>query len=165
MCDHCKDELPLAGDFVTCPSCSRKLHYQCTTVTERSWRSMGSKRDIWRCQFCRNANENPCSTPYDSSARPITPDIQANKRNRPESSPQNNIITQRATENPSYINTNTIMAELQNFKTEIKNIADFCNFVSQKFDEINKNIEKNNTFNGHNDDRNTKTKRFTQRKR
>lgn len=51
-----------------------------------------------------------------------------------------------ATDGSSNINTNNILAELENMKTEIKGIADFCSFVSQKFDEINKNIQNNNTF-------------------
>lgn len=57
------------------------------------------------------------------------------------------------------------MAELKNVKTEIKGIADFCSFVCQKFDEVNKNIEKKQYHHRHTHERNAKTKRFAQRKR
>lgn len=140
LCDHCKEGLPLAGDFVIGPLCHRKLHFDCTTVTGRSWRSMGAKRESWECQFCRNTSENLGTTPSESSSRSLTPDMQSNKRNRSEiNSPQKE-------NSETTINSNEILKELRNMKTEIKGIADFCNFVSQMFDDINKNIEKATTL-------------------
>lgn len=146
LCDNCKETLPLSGDFVVCPLCARKLHFDCTTVTERSWRSMGSKRESWKCQFCRNAGENLGTNPLEVSSRPITPEVHANKRNRSEINSPQKEITGTIIGNLTTIDTKEFMTELKNMKAEIKGIADFCNFVSQKFDDINKNIEKNNTI-------------------
>lgn len=48
-----KDEL----DASCCCLCKKKYHFECNTVSESSWRTMGpNRRGAWKCSFCKEKN-------------------------------------------------------------------------------------------------------------
>lgn len=65
LCGSCNETLPgespfsketLPGDKAFCTKCNNGYHFQCTTLSEVSWRSMGPDRKAaWRCMSCRDA--------------------------------------------------------------------------------------------------------------
>lgn len=57
-CAKCLLELPQGGelDFTLCSKCGKGCHFDCSTVSDSSWRSMGTtRRSTWICDACRNA--------------------------------------------------------------------------------------------------------------
>lgn len=57
QCGRCEQPLPTEGelDYATCSICSNGYHFECTTVGESSWRTMGdNRRGTWKCPTCRN---------------------------------------------------------------------------------------------------------------
>lgn len=56
-CAVCNLELPSDGDFAKCSKCSNGYHFDCSTVSGSSWRSMGQGRQAaWRCSTCYKNN-------------------------------------------------------------------------------------------------------------
>ncbi|KAI5703463.1 hypothetical protein M8J75_011975 [Diaphorina citri] len=54
LCNSCNRDLPVDGGYVVCGVCGGGLHYNCTTVSEASWRSMSNPTKAkWRCGECR----------------------------------------------------------------------------------------------------------------
>ncbi|KAI5753885.1 hypothetical protein M8J77_004114 [Diaphorina citri] len=52
-CGECSMELPTDGDFASCSQCKKGYHFDCTTISESSWRSYGAdRRKGWRCVAC-----------------------------------------------------------------------------------------------------------------
>ncbi|XP_055836566.1 uncharacterized protein LOC129905181 [Episyrphus balteatus] len=134
VCGNCKDELPYDGDFAVCSTCNNKLHFECTTVSEKSWRTMGkTKKDLWRCQLCRNNSIDPQGI---SATKGNTLTVsQQNTPNSPEIVPQN-----------PYINNTTVLEEIRLLRDQMKEITASNDFLGTKFDEINVNIKKNNNL-------------------
>lgn len=58
ICGRCKEGLPLTTsdlEFATCSLCKQDFHFECTTVKDTSWSSMGpTRRGQWICSSCRN---------------------------------------------------------------------------------------------------------------
>lgn len=57
-CAKCMLDLPQGGelDFTLCAKCKKGCHFDCSTVSDSSWRSMGAtRRAAWICDSCRNA--------------------------------------------------------------------------------------------------------------
>lgn len=53
-CNVCKDPLP-PDDFVKCTANNCKLHYECSGISEKTYRQMGSaRRDSYKCRLCRD---------------------------------------------------------------------------------------------------------------
>lgn len=60
-CAKCSLELPNEGelDFVLCSKCEKGCHFDCSSVIESSWRSMGaSRRSTWSCEACRSSKSS-----------------------------------------------------------------------------------------------------------
>uniref|UniRef100_A0A8D8SSN0 PHD-type domain-containing protein n=1 Tax=Cacopsylla melanoneura TaxID=428564 RepID=A0A8D8SSN0_9HEMI len=59
LCGRCNDGLPLTDeelDFATCSACNQGYHFECTTVKDSSWSTMGpDRRSSWKCLSCRNS--------------------------------------------------------------------------------------------------------------
>ncbi|KAI5698818.1 hypothetical protein M8J75_012397 [Diaphorina citri] len=52
-CGRCQQEIQ--DDYSYCKTCKSKYHFQCNTVSESSWRSMGPERKAqWKCASCRD---------------------------------------------------------------------------------------------------------------
>lgn len=102
-----------------------------------------SRREAWKCQFCRaggnqvvNDVENPPSSTLSSTPTPV---VQASKRALCE------LTTSPAKSNKADDNT-PVLAEIKKLRTEMRDIANSCEFFANKYDEINSNIIKNNQF-------------------
>lgn len=55
-CTACDDPLP-KDDFVQCTIKKCKLHYECSGLTEKTYRQMGAtRRETYRCRLCREDN-------------------------------------------------------------------------------------------------------------
>lgn len=65
-CGRCNEELLCEDpkEFPTCSNCEKSYHYQCNTVGETSWRTMGNqRRGAWTCAACKgSANTRSKST-------------------------------------------------------------------------------------------------------
>lgn len=56
-CSRCSEKLPKNGSYVECQGCDNNLHYECSSVSERSYKSMSeTKRAAWRCYQCKGAS-------------------------------------------------------------------------------------------------------------
>lgn len=142
-CASCGDSLPIEGDFVDCSFCRRKLHFQCTTVTERTWRTMGVRKESWRCQLCRNMSTTEGSISENTDPpRSLTPDMQAAKRVRPINSPNNN---NEAPCNNGNVN-QAVLTEIRQLRDQLNKITESCEFLGSKYDDINTNMIKNNAL-------------------
>ncbi|KAI5721453.1 hypothetical protein M8J77_015513 [Diaphorina citri] len=54
ICPGCKRSLPAEGDGALCGTCKKQYHFECTTVSESSWRTMSTqKKADWKCTSCR----------------------------------------------------------------------------------------------------------------
>lgn len=54
-CPQCHLALPTDGDHLKCGKCNAGYHYDCSTVSAKSWRSMGPERKTdWRCVPCKD---------------------------------------------------------------------------------------------------------------
>lgn len=52
FCSKCNDEV---GDAVVCSFCDGHLHYECSGISEVSYRKMGpDKKSAWKCWQCRS---------------------------------------------------------------------------------------------------------------
>uniref|UniRef100_A0A8D8VW42 PHD-type domain-containing protein n=1 Tax=Cacopsylla melanoneura TaxID=428564 RepID=A0A8D8VW42_9HEMI len=74
-CGRCEESLPTEGDldFAACCICCKGYHFECTTVGELSWRTMGdSRRGAWKCPNCRDSASNRTSKSDENS---ITPEV------------------------------------------------------------------------------------------
>uniref|UniRef100_A0A8D9DTN4 PHD-type domain-containing protein n=1 Tax=Cacopsylla melanoneura TaxID=428564 RepID=A0A8D9DTN4_9HEMI len=59
-CFGCGGNLPKNGNCVHCYECGSDYHYKCTTLSEASYKSMGSKKKMnWKCQDCRKSQDSP----------------------------------------------------------------------------------------------------------
>uniref|UniRef100_A0A8D8VWF8 PHD-type domain-containing protein n=1 Tax=Cacopsylla melanoneura TaxID=428564 RepID=A0A8D8VWF8_9HEMI len=57
-CHACKKELSDEGDDAACGLCKQSYHFQCTTVSESSWKKMSmQKKQEWICHVCRKARD------------------------------------------------------------------------------------------------------------
>uniref|UniRef100_A0A8D8U173 PHD-type domain-containing protein n=1 Tax=Cacopsylla melanoneura TaxID=428564 RepID=A0A8D8U173_9HEMI len=62
-CGECSMELPVDGDFASCSQCKKGYHFDCTTISESSWRSYGAeRRKGWKCAYCSDKNRKIRST-------------------------------------------------------------------------------------------------------
>uniref|UniRef100_A0A8D8TWB4 PHD-type domain-containing protein n=1 Tax=Cacopsylla melanoneura TaxID=428564 RepID=A0A8D8TWB4_9HEMI len=53
-CHSCTEELPTDGAIALCGKCKKGFHFDCTTISESSWRSLGpDRRKAWRCANCK----------------------------------------------------------------------------------------------------------------
>lgn len=53
----CGDPLPPAGDYVKCVFGGCKLHYECSGLSEKTYRQMGqTRRDSYKCRLCRGGD-------------------------------------------------------------------------------------------------------------
>uniref|UniRef100_A0A8D8ZBE4 FP protein C-terminal domain-containing protein n=1 Tax=Cacopsylla melanoneura TaxID=428564 RepID=A0A8D8ZBE4_9HEMI len=56
LCGSC--ELDILEDFCYCVVCKSKYHFECNTISESSWRTMGPERKAaWKCSSCRNVKK------------------------------------------------------------------------------------------------------------
>ncbi|KAI5714976.1 hypothetical protein M8J77_008488 [Diaphorina citri] len=56
LCGRCNEELECDNptEFPTCCNCDKSYHFQCNTVGETSWRTMGpQRRGAWTCASCK----------------------------------------------------------------------------------------------------------------
>ncbi|KAG8235577.1 hypothetical protein J437_LFUL015432, partial [Ladona fulva] len=54
VCGRCSEELQPDGDFVKCYGCDFGYHYNCSTISEATYRRMSdSRRREWRCSLCK----------------------------------------------------------------------------------------------------------------
>lgn len=144
VCSECVESLPVEGDFVTCHRCNRKMHFGCTTLSEKSYRKMSTaKKEEWRCTSCRREAANP-SIMVDGTSKsaPIatTPTQPPQKRTRSASSPEVN-TNQGTTSNN---NSSALLDEMKNLRTEISEIKSSCEFVANKYEQINQHMALNN---------------------
>lgn len=57
-CVKCRQELPDDGNHINCKGCSGSLHFECSTVSMKTYNAMSkSKKDEWRCDSCRNGSK------------------------------------------------------------------------------------------------------------
>lgn len=57
-CPQCSLALPTDGDHLICGKCSSGYHFNCSTVSQLSWRSMGPERKKdWRCIPCKEEKQ------------------------------------------------------------------------------------------------------------
>lgn len=136
-CASCGDSLSIEGDFVVCSCCKRKLHFQCTTISEKSWRTLGIRKESWRCQFCRNSNSSEADP-----SKSQTPDMQAAKCTRPTNSPNKNDEASRNNDN----HYQTVLNEIRQMRDQLSKITASCEFLGNKYDDINANMIKNNAL-------------------
>lgn len=142
VCSECFENLPVEGDFVTCHKCDRKMHFGCSTLSEKSYRKMSAaKKEEWRCATCRREAANP-SIVIDGTSKTApavtTPTQPPPKRTRSASSPDVN--TDRNTNN----NNSTLLDEIKNLRNEIFEIKSSCEFVANKYEQINQHMALNN---------------------
>ncbi|KAI5733246.1 hypothetical protein M8J76_009518 [Diaphorina citri] len=53
-CGTCKEFLPADAFVAHCSRCDVKFHFDCTVISESSWRSLGPDRKAaWRCVPCK----------------------------------------------------------------------------------------------------------------
>lgn len=53
-CQVCHIELPSDGAVAECGTCKAELHFQCSSISEDSWRTMSyRKKAAWKCPECR----------------------------------------------------------------------------------------------------------------
>lgn len=145
VCSECSANLPAEGDFVTCHKCHRKMHFGCTSISERSYRKMPTlKKEEWRCATCRReiANQNVVAdAPNKPAPKPTTPTQPPPKRTRSASSPDVNALTVANNNNPC--NT-AILDEMKTLRNEITDIKSSCEFVAHKYEQINLHMAMNN---------------------
>uniref|UniRef100_A0A8D8QNQ0 PHD-type domain-containing protein n=1 Tax=Cacopsylla melanoneura TaxID=428564 RepID=A0A8D8QNQ0_9HEMI len=56
-CGRCNDPITTDDDleFATCALCTKGFHFECSTLQESSWRTMGpTRRSEWTCTTCRS---------------------------------------------------------------------------------------------------------------
>lgn len=56
-CGRCSDPITTNNllEFATCALCTKGFHFECSTLQESSWRTMGPKRrGEWNCMTCRS---------------------------------------------------------------------------------------------------------------
>lgn len=130
-CGECSAHLPAEGDFVTCYRCDRKMHFGCTTISERSYRKMTlAKKEEWRCGMCRKENQNVASPTQPAPKRlrsPISP-----KGIVPVAAPVNND------------NNTAVLYEMKTLRNEMADIKSSCEFVAHKYEQINQHMLNNN---------------------
>lgn len=129
-CIRCKDPLPLDGDFISCSNCNGNMHFECSSVSQNSYRKMSLQaKKNWTCTSCRLKDKAP---PVDN--------IQMAKRSRPAESPKANSTSDVQPDN-SLINN-----ELKEIKALLKDYAKAVEFTTTKYDEISISLSKNNTL-------------------
>ena len=58
-CSECNKPLPRDGNFVECKNCDREMHFQCSTISEKTYRSMAqTARNNWRCGNCKGIKQS-----------------------------------------------------------------------------------------------------------
>uniref|UniRef100_A0A8D8QDK5 PHD-type domain-containing protein n=1 Tax=Cacopsylla melanoneura TaxID=428564 RepID=A0A8D8QDK5_9HEMI len=73
LCGRCKEQLPAEGelDYATCCVCNNGYHFNCTTVGETSWRTMGdTRRGSWKCPTCRDSTAKNNKGPGNNTPDP-----------------------------------------------------------------------------------------------
>uniref|UniRef100_A0A8D9E5F7 PHD-type domain-containing protein n=1 Tax=Cacopsylla melanoneura TaxID=428564 RepID=A0A8D9E5F7_9HEMI len=71
VCVKCLLELPTDGDYAVCgkKGCTNAFHFDCTTVSGSSWRSMGPDRKAdWRCVPCKEEKARRLETKSQESS-------------------------------------------------------------------------------------------------
>uniref|UniRef100_A0A8D9F860 FP protein C-terminal domain-containing protein n=1 Tax=Cacopsylla melanoneura TaxID=428564 RepID=A0A8D9F860_9HEMI len=62
-CGTCDKPLPTDADFAKCKVCKIGFHLSsCSTVSDSSWKTMGERRQTWKCPSCRNLGVNTKSS-------------------------------------------------------------------------------------------------------
>uniref|UniRef100_A0A8D9ATW8 PHD-type domain-containing protein n=1 Tax=Cacopsylla melanoneura TaxID=428564 RepID=A0A8D9ATW8_9HEMI len=70
-CSDCNGKLPKNGNYVHCNACEGDYHYNCTTLSERSYKTMsGPKKMAWKCHECRKYKSSQESTMRMRSSTP-----------------------------------------------------------------------------------------------
>ncbi|KAI5718045.1 hypothetical protein M8J77_000818 [Diaphorina citri] len=62
-CTDCNGKLPKNGNYVHCHACGGDYHYTCTSLSEKSYKSMSKPKKLeWKCLECRKINASQMST-------------------------------------------------------------------------------------------------------
>ncbi|KAI5709945.1 hypothetical protein M8J75_004364 [Diaphorina citri] len=70
-CNHCKNELPEEGDEARCSMCKHGYHFECTTISESSWKTLTKAKKLdWKCHVCRNSLKLPLTTRSGATSSP-----------------------------------------------------------------------------------------------
>ncbi|KAI5736870.1 hypothetical protein M8J76_007941 [Diaphorina citri] len=61
-CTDCNGKLPKNGNYVHCHACGGDYHYTCTSLSEKSYKSMSKPKKLeWKCLECRKINASQMS--------------------------------------------------------------------------------------------------------
>lgn len=117
-CTACNEDLPY--EFVTCAARKCKLHFECSGITEATYRTMGNRKNTYKCRLCRKT---------DSSQEPATRSENSEISDTPDSKLE--AIVQRA-----------IDKQTQKIDKKMEDVMESINFCSSKIDDFVQQILK-----------------------
>ncbi|KAI5727251.1 hypothetical protein M8J76_017027 [Diaphorina citri] len=155
LCGTCQEPLSKEGntDYATCSICNHGYHFTtCCTLGESSWRTMGSRRTVWKCTACKEQ-----STPNEMS-QSLTPDLgnkvraeEVKTRSMSEQSSKGNETSKRCAGIESNTNMNDLSYLLNSKMSEMqkcmsagmeKGFRDLEKKMNTKLEDIDKQIGK-----------------------
>lgn len=121
-CAACSDVLR-HEDCVKCTLNSCKLHYECSGISEKSWRTMGQqRRDTYKCRICRvgDSGSNASSDGDLSQAKPTA----TGKSNPPKDSERFDRLFEQ------------LSSMEKNSKKDLDELKESVNFTANKIDDF-----------------------------
>lgn len=126
-CTVCKDPLP-ADDFVRCSVNKCGLHYECSGVSEKTYRMMGpSRKNAYKCRICRedsgSGTDSSLKKSEKLSAKPLTLEDIFNKIESSE---------------------NRIKEKIKEVKDQVNDLEAAVQYCSDKVDDFSKELDEMN---------------------
>ncbi|KAL1446617.1 hypothetical protein WDU94_012205 [Cyamophila willieti] len=140
-CSECNGKLPKNGNHVHCHLCDSDYHFHCTSLSERSYKSMSqAKKLAWPCQECRKSKSSQVN-------------VKRNSRKKSESDPEdsddgelNTSESETKVGRGSRKNNKSIESLFEEFESKLwkkmsrklTDIEEFMGFASSKIDDFTK---------------------------